>query len=197
LKTKPYLVCCRVFKDEIDQLSLAKDYNVVFLGMNLHLDYNLLEQSLTKVLETLSKKSSEDIILVYGDYCLGPNGEMNELAKNHNVVKVDALNCIDCFLGGNRSNLKLDPEDKVIFLSPSWIKFFNYHHKRALKDEQNFFREMFSGFKGIILLDTLGNLEDYKDQIQAFVDFSSLKVLGTRKIGTGSLKQLIIKTKQV
>ena len=197
MKTKPYLVSCGVFSDEIDQLSLAKDYNVVFLGMNLHLDYNLLEQSLTKVLEKLSKKSSEDIILVYGDYCLGPNGEMNQLAKNYNVAKVDALNCIDCFLGGSGSNLKLDPEDKVIFLSPGWIKFFNYHRKRALKDEQNFFREMFSGFKGIILLDTLGNLGDYKDQIQDFVDFSGLKVLGTRKIGTGSFKQLIIKTKQV
>lgn len=197
MKTKPYLVCCGVFKDEIDQLSLSKDYNVVFLGMNLHLDYNLLKQGLIKVLKKLAKKSSKDVILVYGDYCLGPNGEMNELAKHYDVVKVDALNCIDCFLGGSGSNLKVDPEDKMIFLSPGWIKFFNYHHKHALEDEQSFFREMFSGFKGIILLDTLGNLEDYKHQIQDFVNFSGLKILETRKIGTNSLKQLIIQTKKL
>ena len=195
LKTKPYLVCCGVFKDEIDQLSLAKDYNIVFLGMNLHLDYNLLKKTLTKVLEKLAKRSFKDIILVYGDYCLGPNMEMNTLAKKHNVFKVDALNCIDCFLGGGGSNLKVDPEDKMIFLSPSWIKFFTYHYKYASKDEQNFFRKMFSGFAGIVLLDTLGSLKDYEDQIQDFVNFSGLKVLETRKIGTDSLKQLIMKTK--
>lgn len=197
MKTKPYLVCCGVFKDEIDQLSLAKEYNIVFLGMNLHIDYNLLEQSLTKILENIAKKSSNKVILVYGDYCLGPNGEMSKLAKRHDVVKVDALNCIDCFLGGSGSNLKVDPEDKMIFLSPGWIKFFNYHRKQALKDEQNFFRDMFSGFKGIVLLDTLGNLEDYEDQIEDFVNFSGLKILDTRKIGTDSLKQVIIQTKKL
>ena len=138
MKTKPYLVSFGVFKDEIDQLSLTKDYNIVFLGMNLHLDYNLLKHSLTKVLKKLAKNSSNKVILVYGDYCLGPNGEINELAKRHDVVKVDALNCIDCFLGGRGSNLKVDPEDNIIFLSPGWIKFFNYHYKQASKDELNF-----------------------------------------------------------
>ena len=55
---------------------------------------------------------------------------------------------------------------------------------------------MFSGFKGIILLDTLGNLENYKDQIEEFVNFSGLKVLETRKIGANSLKKLIFQTKK-
>jgi hypothetical protein len=163
--------------------------------MNLHLDYTLLKQSLNKVLRNLATKSSEDVILVYGDFCLGPKGEINELVKQHSVVKVDALNCIDCFLGGGGSNLKIDPEDKTIFLSPGWIKFFNYHYSKASKEEQNFFRQMFLGFKGIILFDTLGNLEKYEDQIQDFVDFSGLKILGTRKIDKNCLKQLITRTK--
>lgn len=196
MKTKPYLVCCGVFKDEIDRLSLAKNYNLVFLGMDLHLDYALLKQSLTKVFETITRNSSKDIILLYGDYCLGLNDDMKELVKKHGVIKVDALNCIDCFLGGGGTNLKLDPEDKTIFLSPGWIKFFNYHHRLASAEERSFFKEMFRGFKGIILLDTLGNLENYKDQIQAFVDFSGLKILETRKIDCNFLKQLIIQTKK-
>ena len=195
MKSKPYLVCCGVFKDEIDQLSLDKDYNIIFLGMNLHLDYTLLKQSLNKVLRNLAATSSEDVILVYGDFCLGPKGEINELVKQHSIVKVDALNCIDCFLGGGGSNLKIDPEDKTIFLSPGWIKFFNYHYSKSSEEEQNFFRQMFLGFKGIILFDTLGNLEKYEDQIQDFVDFSGLKILGTRKIDKNCLKQLITQTK--
>lgn len=197
MKNKPYLVSCGVFKDEIDRLSLARDYNIIFLGMDLHLDYTLLKQSLTKVFKNLTRNSSSDIILLYGDYCLGLNGEMNELVKQHGVVKVDALNCIDCFLGGGGSNLKLDPEDKTIFLSPGWIKFFNYHHRTASAEEQNFFKEMFRGFKGIILLNTLGNLENYKDQIQDFVDFSGLKILGTIKTDDNYLKQLIIRKKSI
>jgi hypothetical protein len=165
--------------------------------MNLHSDYDLLGQNLSKVIESIKKKSSDGIVLVYGDYCLGPNGEMNELAKHHDVVKVDAVNCIDCFLGGSGSYLKVDPEGRLIFLSPGWIKHFDCYLKGASKEEQDLFREMFSGFEGIILLDTLGNLEEYEDQIQDFVDFSGLKILETRRIDIDSLKQLIIQTKKL
>lgn len=197
MKTKPYLVCCSVLKDEIDNLSLAKDFNIVFLGMNLHSDYDLLEKNLSKVLEDITKKSSGGIVLVYGDYCLGSNGEMNELVKRHKAVKVDAVNCIDCLMGGSGSYLKVDPEGKLIFLSPGWIKYFDYYRRGALDEEKNLFREMFSGLEGIILLDTVGNLEDYMDQIQAFVDFSGLKILETRKVDTDCLEQLITKLRNL
>lgn len=195
METKPYLVCCSVLKDEIDQLSLGKDFNIVFLDMNLHSDYALLEQNLSGVLKDIAKKTADGIVLVYGDYCLGSNGEMNKLAQDHNVVKVDAVNCIDCLMGGGGNYLKVDPEGRLIFLSPGWIKGFDYYLKVVSKEEQDLFREMFCGYEGIVLLDTLGNLKDYKDQIKAFVDFSGLKVLETRRIDCDGLKQLIIKEK--
>ncbi len=189
--TKPFMICCSVLMDEIDQLSLAKDFNIIFLGMNLHSDCELLEQKLNKVLENCAEKSSRKVILVYGDYCLGPNDKLKKLAKKYNAVKVDALNCIDCLFGGKGNYLKVDPENKMIFLSPGWIKYFDHHLRSATKEELSLFSTMFSGLKGIVLLDTLGNLKDYEDRIRNFVDFTGLKILKTRRIDTRNLKALI------
>jgi len=194
LKTKPYLVCCSVLKDEIDHLSLAKEYNIIFLGIDLHSDYDLLKQKLNLVLKDCNMKSSRKIILVYGDNCLGSNDEIKELIKNYNVVKVDALNCIDCLLGGKGNYLKADPENKMIFLSPGWIKYFDHYYSIASKEEKNLFSTMFSGLEGIVLLDTLGNLNDYENQIQNFLDFTGLKILKTRRIDARRFRDLIKQT---
>ena len=52
-------------------------------------------------------------------------------------------------------------------------------------------KTMFNGFNGIILLNTTGNLDQYENQIQNFIDFTGLKILETRKIEANQLKQLI------
>jgi hypothetical protein len=193
LETKPYLICCSVLKDEIEKLSLIEDYNIVFLGMTLHSDCDLLEQKLKKVITDCAEKSFGKVILVYGDYCLGPNDKMNKLARKYNAIKVDALNCIDCLLGGKGNFLKLDPESKMIFLSPGWIKYFDYYLKSTSKEDQGLFTELFGGLEGIVLLDTLGNLKDYEDLITNFVDITGLKILQTKKIDTRKLKNLILR----
>lgn len=193
LKTKPYLICCSVLKDEIEKLSLIEDYNIVFLGMTLHSDCDLLEKKLKKVLTDCAEKSFGKVTLVYGDYCLGSNDKMKKLARKYNARKVDALNCIDCLLGGKGNFFKLDPESKMIFLSPGWIKYFDYYLKSTSKEAQEFFIKLFGGLEGIILLDTLGNLKDYEDPIKNFVDTTGLKIIKTRKIDTRNLKNLIMR----
>lgn len=191
MKTKPFLVCCSVLKDEIDKLSIAKDFNIIFLGMTLHSNRELLEQKLNEVLKKCAEKSSRKIILVYGDYCLGLNDEMKKLAKKYNVAKVDALNCIDCLFGGKGNYLRVDPENKMIFLSPGWIKYFDHVLRSATKEEKSLFRTMFDGLEGIVLLDTIGNLKNYEDRIKNFVGFTGLEILKTRKLDSGNLKALI------
>ncbi|MEJ2281427.1 MAG: DUF1638 domain-containing protein [Candidatus Bathyarchaeota archaeon] len=193
MKIKPYLICCSALKDEIEKLSLIEDYNIVFLGMTLHSDCDHLEQKLRKVITKCAEKSFSKVTLVYGDYCLGPNDKMKKLARKYNARKVDALNCIDCLLGGNGNYLKLDPESKMIFLSPGWIKYFDYYLKSTSKEAQEFFISLFGGLEGIILLDTLGNLKDYEDKIKNFVDITGLEILKTTKIDTRNLKNLIMR----
>lgn len=197
MNIKPYIICCSVLKDEIDHLSLAKNFNIVFIGMTLHSDCDLLEQKLNKVLKDYAEKSSRKVILVYGDYCLGPNDEMKKLAKKYNAIKVDALNCIDCLFGGKGNYLKVDPENKMIFLSPGWIKYFDYQLRSATKEELSLFSTMFDALEGIVLLDTLGNLKDYEDRIENFVDFTGLKILKTERIDVRNLEVLISRSEIV
>ena len=192
-----YLVSCSILEDEIKKLFLNKDFKIIYLNWTLHRDYELLEKALKKVLKRCVKQSPNRIVLIYGDYCLGSNGEMKKLAKEFGAIKVEAVNCIDCLLGGRGNYLKTDPDGSKIFLTPGWIKSFDWAFKTVPKDEQHLFKLMFDGCKGIILLDTIGNLQDYNDQIQQFLDFTGLKILETRKINIKNLRQLINQTKNL
>jgi hypothetical protein len=170
---------------------MNKEFEVVFLGMTLHSDYKLLEKNLRKILKNCVISKPNKIVLVYGDHCLGLNGEMKEIVKEFSAKKVDAVNCIDCFLGGKGNYIKADPEQKLIFLSPGWIKYFNLQLQKGTTEEKKFMKTLFTGFNGIILLDTTGNLDNYKDQIQTFVNFTGLKIVETRKLTLNTIKNLI------
>lgn len=69
------------------------DAEVRFLSERLHMDYSLLDRGLTGALKKYQKRSPRGVIVVYGDVCLGFNGEMKAL-----MAKFDALNCIDCLV---------------------------------------------------------------------------------------------------
>lgn len=188
---KDYLICCSVLKDEVEKLALEEEFEVIFLGMTLHSDYDLLEENLRKVIQGCSSRSPNRVIVVYGDDCLGLNGEMKQLIDEYGATKVDAINCIDCLLGGNGKYLSADPENKLIFLSPGWIKYFSHKKETATKEEQRIFKKMFKDLDGIIILDTLGNLAKHKKQIQSFADLTGLKIIDAREINTDNLKHLI------
>jgi len=51
---------------------------------------------------------------------------MKKLAEEYGIVKVDALNCIDCQLGGKGAFLEADPQHDLLFLSPGMTDFFRH-----------------------------------------------------------------------
>ena len=107
-KAKVCLVSCSVLKEEIQQLVKqgSIDAELVFVSKYFHVDYELVEKNVRKVLEKTTPKYSGKVILVYGDLCLGQDNEMKRLAEEYGIVKVDAVNCIDCQLGGKAYFLK-------------------------------------------------------------------------------------------
>ena len=130
---KPCVISCGILRKEIEQL-LEKgniDVKVHFLSETLHTDYNRLDRALNGAVNKHRKQSPEGVIVVYGDVCLGFNGEMKKLIDKYEVVKVDALNCIDCLLGGKGRLLEMDPDHKYLFLNPAFIQFvdLNSTHK--------------------------------------------------------------------
>jgi len=193
-KAKPCLVSCSVLKEELEKLVKQGDLDVdlVFVSKYFHVDYAVLERNLRKVVEKSLSHSPAGLIIVYGDLCLGPNDEMRKLTKDYGVVKVDALNCVDCLLGGKGKVLEADPDHDLLFLYPGMIGFFSHFKEKAQQEniDEEAFNKLFNGLKGIALLDTLGEPEKTKAEIEKLN--TGLKVLETKTIGLDKLKQLLL-----
>ncbi len=192
-KEKPCLVSCGVLKKEIQELVKRGDLDadLVFVSGSFHMDYALLEKNLREVLKRTLPRFSGRVILVYGDLCLGTNNEMKKLAEEYGVIKVDAVNCIDCLLGGKGKFFEVDPTHELLLLDPGMIDFYKYFKKKAQQEgvDEDALRQFFSGLKGIMLLDTLGETEKNLEEI-AKLNFG-LPVLETKKIGLDNLKLVI------
>ncbi|MGD0202986.1 MAG: DUF1638 domain-containing protein [Candidatus Bathyarchaeia archaeon] len=192
-KEKPCLVSCSALKAEIQELVKRGDLDadLVFVSKFFHGDYALLEKNLREVLKRTLPRFSGRVILVYGDLCLGANNEMKELAEEYGVIKVDAVSCIDCLLGGKGKFFEADPTHKLLLLDPGMIDFYKHLKNKALKEgiDEDIFRQFFSGLKGILLFDTLGEVEKNLEEIDK-LNFG-LSVLETKRIGPHNLKLVI------
>lgn len=159
--------------------------------MTLHNDYNLLERKLKSTIEQ-SLQDTRAIVLVYGDLCLGTNDEMKKLANSYGIAKIDASNCIDCLLGGKGKVFEIDPEQTYFFLSPGMLKTWNKFKHAIYKTEHGEqFKKLFGELRGIILLDTLGNLDSHETEIEEFTNVTGLRVLERRNVGLSNLKEVI------
>jgi hypothetical protein len=194
LEAKVCLVSCSVLKDELEKLvelgSLKAD--LVFVSKYFHVDYELLEKNLRKVLEHTKKRFNGKVVLVYGDLCLGQNGEMKKLAEEYGVVKVNAVNCIDCQLGGKGKFLEADPEHDLMFMGPGMIGFFKHMKEKMLKEgiDEAVFANLFSGIKGIVLLDTCGNAGKCLEELEK--SGIGLSILETREIGLENVMRVVL-----
>jgi len=192
-RAKVCLVSCSVLREELVQLVKhgSIDADLVFVSKYFHIDYDLVEKNLRRVLEHKLKCSTGKVVLVYGDLCLGPNGEMKKLAEEYGIVKVDAVNCVDCQLGGKGKSLEADPEHNLMFMGPGMVEFFK-HMKGELRKqgmEEAAFSGMFSGIKGFVLLDTCGNAEKMKNELENAG--LGVPIIETRHIGLANVRQVV------
>ena len=192
-KTKICLVSCSVLKEEIKQLVKQRglDVECVFVSKYFHVDYAQVEKNLRRILEKTLQRFPENVVLVYGDLCLGMNNEMKRLAEEYGIVKIDALNCIDCQLGGNGKFLEADPNHDLMFLSPGLTEFFN-HMKEAMRKEnidEDQLKQLFRGLRGIVLLDTLGKPDELRAEVERVN--TGLCILETRQVGLENTRKVI------
>jgi len=191
---KPCLVCCSALKAEILELVKKGDLNsdLVFVSKYFHGDYAPLERNIRAVLKQTLARGFGKVILVYGDLCLGPNDEMNKLAEEYDVTKVDAVNCVDCLVGGKGKFFDLDLGHKLLLLPPGMIGFYQRLKNKGLQEgiDEDYFRQFFSGLKGILLFDSRGEVEKSIEEIGK-VDFG-LQVLETKKTRPDDLKLVVL-----
>jgi hypothetical protein len=116
---------------------------------------------------------------------------MKNLAHEYGIVKVDAVNCVDCQLGGKGKSIEADPEHNLMFMGPGMIEFFRHMKGELLKQgmDEAAFVGMFSGIKGFVLLDTCGNAEKMKKELAE----AGLKVpiIETRHIGLDNVRRVL------
>ena len=195
---KPYLICCGILKKEVEKLIEDSQLPVepFFLEAGLHVDYGELGKQLKQAIKECSKDSSRGIIVVYGDLC---HPKMKEIIGKHdNVVKVDALNCIDCLLGGHGKLLDIDPNYEYFYLSPGWMPSNLKANPRfcplfyGLSPEE--IKQLFSQLKGIMLIDSLEDLDEFKSEIEEFSNYTGLPILGKKLAGLDRLKDFILET---
>jgi hypothetical protein len=188
------LVSCSVLREELEKLVKegGLDAELVFVSKFFHVDYAELENNLRKVLEHTLKRFNGQVILVYGDLCLGQDNEMKKLSQEYGVAKVDALNCIDCQLGGKGKFLEADKEHNLMFMGPGMIGFFKGMKEKMLKNgvDEATFTNMFSGIKGFVLLDTCGDGDEWRMELKKLG--MGLEVIETRKIGLENIKRVVL-----
>lgn len=193
-KPKVCLVSCSVLREELERLVKKGDLDVelVFVSKFFHIDYTALEKNLRKVLEQTLKRFKGKVVLVYGDLCLGLDNEMKKLSQEYGIVKVDAVNCIDCQLGGKGKSLEADPDHNLMFMGPGMIGFFKHAKEQMLKEgvDEAAFTGMFSGIKGAVILDTCEDAEKCREDIEK--SGMGLKILEIRKVGIGNVKQVVL-----
>jgi hypothetical protein len=116
---------------------------------------------------------------------------MKQLAAEYGLVKVDALNCLDCLLGGKGKIEGADPNHELMFFDPGMIDFFRDAQKKLKREgiADTVLTSLFSGIKGIVLLDTLDNAEKCKMKIEQL--HTGLAILETKKVGLDKLKLVI------
>jgi hypothetical protein len=192
-KDKSCLVACSVLRKEIAKLIRHGDLDAecVYVSKYFHVDYAQIEKNLRPVLERAIERFPGRVVLVYGDLCLGMDNEMKKLADEYGIAKIDALNCIDCQLGGKGKSVEVDPHQDLMFLTPGMTDFFKHAKDAIIKEgiDEIAFKQLFRGIRGIVLLDTLGNATQLKDEVEKLD--TGLKILETRQVGCENVKEVI------
>lgn len=156
----------------------------VFLNKYLHMDYEKLHDALKA---SLRKHGERKPVVIYGDACLGFKGEMKALMNECDAVKVDALNCIDCLLGGHGKLLEMDPDHRLFFVTPAFLKF-SETLITGTKEENH---RRFNMLKGIMILDSLDDMARHWNRIEHFSDQTGLPVLEHLKVGLAGVKTIV------
>jgi hypothetical protein len=193
-KAKPCLISCSVLKNELKKLveNGELDVKLVFVSKYFHVDFSLVEKNLRQTIEQNQPISPRGIVLVYGDLCLGANDEMKKLTEEYGIVKVDALNCVDCLVGGKGKIAEVDPKHELMVFSPGMVEFLEYVKRKAKQEgiDEGALKGLFNGLRGAVLLDSLGDGEANRAKIDELE--TGLAILETRDVGLENLKRVVL-----
>ncbi|MDR1084655.1 MAG: DUF1638 domain-containing protein [Deltaproteobacteria bacterium] len=115
---KRTLITCSIFEAELKHVLAGSscEVDIKWLPAGLHCDLDMLEKSLTELLEA-SKSEGRGLRLLIGSGCLP---QMKELAKSYEIPVLSEKNCVESLLGPER--LRALEQNKTMVITPSWIR---------------------------------------------------------------------------
>lgn len=145
----PVLVCCSVFRAEMEALARAR-----WPGVELHFESSMLHMRPVKLQRRLDADVDRELPrhpvgLVYGDCCAG----MTAIAARPGVARVDGLNCPEMLLG--REEYRRLSHEGAFFMLPEWTLRWREVFRRELGlDERTAPELMGDMHRKLVYLDT-------------------------------------------
>ena len=95
-------------------------------------------------------------------------------------------------LHGHGKLLDTDPDHRFFFLTPGFLDF----DERLVSGNTVDNRRRFKMLKGIVIVDSLGDMENYQERIEYFSYRTGLPVLSKKTVGLSGLQNVIEETLQ-
>ncbi len=185
------IIACGIFKDEIDKIidDLGFPLEVHYLDPGLHVDFDELAFGLKAKLEECKDKDYEGIIVAYGE-C---HPKIAEILSPYKAELLVCQNCIDAFITRKKVE-DIARRGLYFYLSPGWAKSWRDMFDKMGWDQEET-RFQLAPFKGTIFIDTLGNAEDYVQDLIEFLDYTLL-VYEVMPADLDHFKSLIVEAKE-
>ena len=164
------LISCGVFQKEIERVaeSLGFPFEARYLEPGLHVDFDELAEALRFELEACKCEKYDGTIVAYGQ-C---HPKIEEIIKPYKAALIDCQNCVDAFI--TRRGMEEKAKGGLFFyLSPGWIECWPEIFRRLNWDREAA-RLQLKAFKDVMFINTLGNADDYEQQLLKFFDFTLL-----------------------
>ncbi|HMB30513.1 MAG TPA: DUF1638 domain-containing protein [Desulfohalobiaceae bacterium] len=177
------LVSCGTLSLEINALKKEGFLDakaIFFTTPGLHEDVKELERQLIERVQQAKNKADKVLVVYGGKFCYvnpdQPTRTMQTIIEEQGpgVSRIQATHCMDMIAGREereRIAMEVAGDQKVLWMTPGWVKFRSYVFKgwdKGLANE-NFPRHT----GGAIVLDGLGFVEEYMSEYpEEFLDYS-------------------------
>ncbi|MBR9982293.1 MAG: DUF1638 domain-containing protein [Desulfatitalea sp.] len=191
----PLLISCGILREEI--LALKRQGRIIahthFLSSRLHSHPQHLGKALSATMAFYRPKFGQQVVVVYGDACLGFNGEMARLVSDFGMTKVSAVNCIDCLLGGRGRLLEIDPGHRYFFLNRAFLQF----GRRLFNKDPAAVREQFKMLSAIVPIDSMGDLNVHWNEVRHVSEVTGLPLKEVLDVGLDGVEKVLAEAVQL
>ncbi|MFP4193463.1 MAG: DUF1638 domain-containing protein [Desulfobacterales bacterium] len=138
--------------------------HVYFTTPGLHESPKELEKQLVEKIQKAQKKTDKILVVYGGKFCYVNAGEPTRTIdtiikeQGENIARINATHCMD-MLASQEERAQMAGDEKVLWMTPGWIKFRHYVYKGWDKGLANENFPKHTG--GAMVLDGIGFMDQY------------------------------------